>query len=76
MVGCGLDRGRSSKGIWLGGIWIDPEEGGELFECFGWAGGETEKVEALVGSLMTPRGTRESGGGGIQRMGQDRLGFD
>ena len=62
MVGCGLDRGRSSEGIWPGGIWIDPEEGGDLFERFGWAGGETEeKVEALVGSLVIPRGTRESG---------------
>ena len=40
------------------------------------AGEIEEKVEALVGSLVIPRGTRESGGGGIRRMGQDRLGFD
>ena len=64
------------RGDLAGGIWIDPEEGGDLFERFGWDGGETEKVEALVGSLVIPRGSRESGGGGIRRMRQDRLGFD
>ena len=59
MVGCGLDRGRSGEGIWPGGIWIDPEEGGDLFERSGWAGGEIEeKVGGRIRQIP-----RKSGGG-------------
>ena len=45
-------RTREREGIWPGGIWIDPEEGGDLFERSGWAGGEIEEKEMVsVGGL-------------------------
>ena len=55
------DKARSrSTGIWPGGIWIDPEEGGDLFECSGWAGGEIEeKVGGRIRQIP-----RKSGGVG------------
>ena len=60
-----------------GRIWIGPEEGGDLFERSGWAGGENEeKVEAAIGLgwnwiRRIPRERRQvGGGGGVRRMGQ------
>ena len=44
-----LDREVGIMG-WPGRIWIAPEEGGDLFERSGWAGGENEEnVEAAIG---------------------------
>ena len=40
-----------------GGIWIDPEEGGDLFERCGWAGGEIEeKVGGRIRQILRKEG--------------------
>ena len=50
-------RTREREGIWPGGIWIDPEEGGDLFERSGWAGGEIEeKVGGRIRQILRKEG--------------------
>ena len=52
-------RRGGSRGDLAGRIWIDPEEGGDLFERSGWAGGEIEeKVGGRIRQIP-----RKSGGG-------------